>query len=391
VTAVLERLLGRLPIGWLQLVHNRTRLAAALAGVSFAAVLVLMQLGFLGALVGSIRLPYEQMNADILISASDMNTLADGSPLPRQRMFEALSVEGVSRATPLYYGKVDWKQPDGTIRTLDVFGIDPSAETFRNPAINVRLADISLSDVALIDAKTRNVPKALFTGIAAGEPYVFEVKNRTLTVVGTFEIGGGFSADGYLVVSDQTFLRLFPQRVSGAPNHIFVTLAPGADSRATVERLRAVLPSYDSAVRTIVETVAKDQSFQTTQRPVGLVFGFGVVIGILVGIIIVYQVLSTDVADHLKEYATFKAIGYRQRFFLGIIFEEAFVLAILGFIPGFLVSLALYAVVAHVTGLPIAMTGARAILVLVGTIAMCTLSGAIATRKLARANPADLF
>jgi putative ABC transport system permease protein len=391
VTAVLERLLGRLPIGWLQLVHNRTRLAAALAGVSFAAVLVLMQLGFLGALVGSIRLPYEQMNADILISASDMNTLADGSPLPRQRMFEALSVEGVARATPLYYGKVDWKQPDGTIRTLDVFGIDPSAETFRNPAINARLADLSLSDVALIDAKTRNVPKALFIGIATGEPYVFEVKNRTLTVVGTFEIGGGFSADGYLVVSDQTFLRLFPQRVSGAPNHVFVTLAPGADSRATVERLRAVLPSYDSAVRTIAETIAKDQSFQTTQRPVGLVFGFGVVIGILVGIIIVYQVLSTDVADHLKEYATFKAIGYRQRFFLGIIFEEAFVLAILGFIPGFLVSLALYAVVAHVTGLPIAMTGARAILVLVGTIAMCTLSGAIATRKLARANPADLF
>ena len=391
MTAVLERLLGRLPIGWLQLVHNRTRLAAALAGVSFAAVLVLMQLGFLGALVGSIRLPYEQMNADILISASDMNTLADGSPLPRQRMFEALSVEGVARATPLYYGKVDWKQPDGTIRTLDVFGIDPSAETFRNPAINARLADLSLSDVALIDAKTRNVPKALFIGIATGEPYVFEVKNRTLTVVGTFEIGGGFSADGYLVVSDQTFLRLFPQRVSGAPNHIFVTLAPGADSRATVERLRAVLPSYDSAVRTIAETIAKDQSFQTTQRPVGLVFGFGVVIGILVGIIIVYQVLSTDVADHLKEYATFKAIGYRQRFFLGIIFEEAFVLAILGFIPGFLVSLALYAVVAHVTGLPIAMTGARAILVLVGTIAMCALSGAIATRKLARANPADLF
>jgi putative ABC transport system permease protein len=391
VTALLERLLGRLPVGWLQLVHNRTRLAAALAGVSFATVLVLMQLGFLGALIGSIRLPYDQMNADILISASDMNTLADGSPLPRQRMFEALSVEGVARATPLYYGKVDWKQPDGTIRTLDVFGIDPSAETFRNPAINARRPEISLSDMALIDARTRNVPKELFAAIAAGEPHLFEVKNRTLTVVGTFEIGGGFSADGYLVVSDQTFLRLFPQRVAGAPNHIFLTLAPGADAGATVERLRAVLPSYDSAVRTVGETVAKDQSFQTTQRPVGLVFGFGVVIGVLVGIIIVYQVLSTDVADHLKEYATFKAIGYRQRFFLGIIFEEALILAILGFIPGLLVSLGLYVMVAQVTGLPIAMTGERAIIVFVGTIFMCALSGAVATRKLARANPADLF
>src|SRR3712207_5106891 len=136
MTELLAKLLGRLPIGWLQLVHNKTRLAAAVAGVAFASVLVLMQLGFLGALVASIKLPYDQMNADLLISASDMNTLDDGSPLPRQRMFEALTVEGVKNATPLYYGKVEWKQPDVTIRDLDVFGIDPSAETLRNPAIN---------------------------------------------------------------------------------------------------------------------------------------------------------------------------------------------------------------------------------------------------------------
>jgi putative ABC transport system permease protein len=391
MTAVLETLLGRLPIGWLQLTYNKTRLAAAVAGVSFATVLILMQLGFLGALIGSIRLPYDQMNADIMISASDMNTLADGGPLPRQRMFEALSVDGVARATPLYYGKVDWKQPDGTVRGLDVFGIDPSTETFRNPAVQARLADISRADVALIDAKTRNVPKELFAGIRAGEPYRFEVKGRTLTVVDTFEIGGGFSADGYLIVSDQTFLRLFPQRVAGAPNHILVTLAPGADLRTVLDNLRAVLPAYDSIVRTVAAAFETDRAFQTTQRPVGLVFGFGIVIGTLVGIIIVYQVLSTDVADHIKEYATFKAVGYRQSFFIGIVFEEALILALLGFIPGLLVSLVLYAIVAAVTGLPLAMTVARGVLVLVGTLAMCTLSGAIATRKLARANPADLF
>jgi len=391
MTELLAKLLGRLPIGWLQLVHNKTRLAAAVAGVSFASVLVLMQLGFLGALVGSIRLPYDQMNADILISASDMNTLADGSPLPRQRMFEALSVEGVARATPLYYGKIEWKQSDGTIRNLDVFGIDPSSETIRNPAIDARLADIARADVALIDAKTRNAPDGLFAQIANGQPYRFEVKGRTLTVVGTFEIGGGFTADGYLVISDQTFLRLFPQRVAGAPNHILVGLAPGADVRSTIERLRAVLPAYDSSVRTVAEAFDNDQAFQTTQRPVGLVFGFGIVIGVLVGIIIVYQVLSTDVAEHLKEYATFKAIGYPQRFFLGIVFEEALILAALGFIPGFVVSLGLYALIATVTGLPLAMTGARAVFVLIGVLGMCLLSGAIATRKLARANPADLF
>lgn len=391
MTGLLERLLGRLPIGWLQLVHNHARLAAALAGVAFASILIFMQLGFLGALIESIRLPYAAMNADVLVVASDMNTLSDGSPLPRQRMFEALSTPRVASATPLSYGKIDWKQPDGTIRTLDVFGIDPAARAFRIPAIDAARAAIQNPDVAIIDSGTRNVPQDLFASIDRGEPYSFEAKGRTVTVVGTFTIGGGFSADGYLIVSDQTFLRLFPQRASGAPNLILIQLEPGADRQEVLAALKATLPDYDSAVRTVDEAVAKDQGFQTTQRPIGIVFGFGIVIGVLVGVIIVYQVLSTDVADHLREYATFKAIGYRQRFFFGVVFEEALILALLGCMPGIAIALALYAAIEMATGLPLAMTPARAVLVLVGTIAMCVLSGAIATRRLARANPADLF
>jgi putative ABC transport system permease protein len=391
VTALLARLLGRLPIGWLQLTHNKARLAAALAGVSFAALLILMQLGFLGALVATIRVPYDQMRADLLVSSTDANTLTDGSPLPRRRLFEALSVPGVATAVPLFLGKADWRQPDGTVRTLDVLGIDPMAETFRDPRLNARRADLTRSDVVLIDARTRNVPPGLFAQIAAGQPYVFELKGRRLTVVDTFEMGGGFSGDGYLIVSDQTFLRLFPQRAAGAPNHILVTLAPGADRVDTAGRLRTVLPAYDSLVRTVDEAAAKDQAFQTTQRPVGLIFGFGVVIGALVGVIIVYQVLSTDVADHLKEYATLKAIGYGQGFFLGIVFEEALILALLGFVPGLLVSIGLYAFISAMTGLPLVMTPARAAGVFLAVVGLCGLSGAVATRRLARANPADLF
>lgn len=391
VAGVLEALLGRLPLGWLQLVHNPVRLAAALAGVAFAVVLILMQLGFMGALIASVQVPYQHMNADMIISAADMNALSDGGPAPRQRLYEALAVEGVASATPLYYAKIDWKQPDGTIRSLDTFGVDPAARAFRTPGVEAGRAALTLSDAALIDSRTRNAPKGLFARIAAGEPYSFETRGRTLTIAGLFEMGGGFVADGFLVVSDQTFLKLFPQRAAGAPNQILLTLAQGADPAATLARLRAALPAYDVVVRTIAEATAKEVSFQTTQRPVGIVFGFGVVIGAMVGIIIVYQVLSTDVADHIREYATFKAIGYSQRFFLSVVFEEAFVLAVLGFLPGLVVSFGLYKLVNIATALPLAMTPGRALAVFFGTLAMCAISGAIATRKLARADPAELF
>jgi putative ABC transport system permease protein len=391
IRRVLERILGRLPIGWLQLAHNKTRLMAAIAGVMFANVLVFMQLGFFGALVGSIKLPYASMNAELMIAASDMNSLGDGGAIPRARMYQALGVDGVASATPVFHGKISWKQADGTERNLDVFGIDPMASPFNNEEICAKQKDLMVIDNVILDRKTLNVPKDVYTKVDGGEAHRFESRGRTLSVVGTFTIGGGFGADGYMIASDQTFLRLFPQRTSGAPSFILVKLKPEADHVATLAKLRAVLPDFDVVVRTLPETTARDQNFQTTQKPVGLIFGFGTVIGVLVGLIIVYQVLTTDVADHLKEYATFKAIGYKHSFFVSIILEEAMILALFGFVPALGAGLGLYAMVAKATGLPIAMTMERAIGVLIGTFVSCAISGVLAARKLAKANPAELF
>jgi putative ABC transport system permease protein len=337
------RLLGRMPIGWLQLTHDRGRLTSALAGVAFANILVFMQLGFLGALIESIRLPYAMMDADILIQAADANTLQDGSPLPRNRMLQALAAPGVTSATAVYYGRLDWKQPDGTIRTLDVLGIDPRERVLRAPEVEAAREALMLSSNALIDRGTRNVPRALFDGIEAGASYAIEANGRRISIIGTFSLGGGFGADGYLVVSDQTFLRIFRSRQAGAPNLVLLRATPGEDTMALAGRLRTRIAAPDTTVRTVVEAAARDQRFQTTQRPIGIVFGFGIVIGALVGIVIVYQILATDVADHLREYATFKAIGYRQRFFLGIVLEEAVILGLLGFVPSLLAALGLYA------------------------------------------------
>ncbi len=392
MTAMLTRLLGRLPIGWLQLVHKKSRLAAAIAGVAFANILIFMQLGFLGALMESIMLPYRAMDADVLVSASDANTLSDGSNLPRQRMFQALAVSGVEDAIPVYFAKLDWEPAADASVSLHVFGIDPNrAPAFWATEIAEKLNRLRLPDTALLDRKTRNISPAFFDDLASGKARSFEMNNKTIDIVDTVSIGAGFEADGYLFVSDQTFLRLFPSRVSGAPNHVLVNIEPLADRDTVVAALQNALPASDTIVRAFDDAAEADRTYQTTERPVGVVFGFGVIIGVLVGIIIVYQVLSTDVADHLKEYATFKAIGYRQRYFLGIVFEEAAILAVFGFVPGILIALGLYQVVSAVTGLPLVMVAERPPAVLFGTIAMCVFSGAIATRRLAGADPADLF
>jgi len=391
IAALLARLLGRQPIGWLQLRHNRARLLAAVAGVGFANLLVLAQLGFLGALTSSIGLVYRAFDADILIQAADANTLNDGSPLPRARMLEALAVPGVAAAAPLHFARFDWKQPDGTVRSLDVFGTDPRAPAFRTPEIEARRHLLALGNTGLVDRGTRNVPPALFAGIEAGQAYRIEANQRHLDLVGTFRVGGGFGADGVAVVSDETFLGLFRSRSPGAPNIVLVRAAPGEDHAALARRINAALSLPDAVARPVAEAIRRDIRFQTTQRPVGIVFGFGVVIGALVGAVITYQILTTDVTDHLREYATFKAIGYAPRFFAGVVMEQAVLLGLLGFVPGALAATGVYAAVRALTGLPLAMDAQRLALVLLGTVAMCALSGVLALRRLARAEPAELF
>ena len=389
MTALLQRLLGRLPVGWLQLTHSRGRLAAAIAGVAFANVLVLVQLGLAGALNGTIVQSYAFFEADILISAGDGNTMTDGSNVARAHLWRALADPEVVDGKALYVGTVTWSRESGDT-PLQTFGIDPLASGFVTPDLAPILPTLAVADRAAIDRTTRRLEAELVANLSEAAPLRFEVVERTLSVTSAFTGGVGFTADGYMLVSDQTFLSLFPRRSSGAPNHILLRIVPGADPAQVAARLQDRLGT-DLRVRTMEAAIVADQLYQGTQRPTGIIFGFGVVIGVLVGLVIVYQVLSTDVADHLREYATFKAVGYPHRYFIGVILEEALILASLGFVPGILIASGLYLALHAATGLPLEMTPETAVAVLLGAMAACALSGILATRRLAAADPADLF
>ena len=391
MTLLITRLMGRLPIGWLQLTHSKTRLFAAVAGVAFANILVFVQLGILGSLNDSTIAPYTLFEGDIMISSVDADTLLDGSNVARVRLFQALATPGVADAAPLYIENVEWTRPDGGASTLQTVGLDPSATKFIPERLRGEFTGLLLPNSVLLDTGTRGLPSEALQGVTPQNPYRLELAGKSISGIGTVRIGGGFTADGSIYASDQTFLNLFPRRSSAAPNHVLVRIEDGLDPSVVVDRLRKALPTDVVKIDTKENTAATDLAYQTTERPTGIIFGFGVVIGVIVGIVIVYQVLSTDVADHLKEYATFKAMGYAQRFFTGIVLEEAIILAVLGFIPGFVISWGIYAAMSSATGLPLELGAGRGAAVFLGTAIACVLSGIVATRRLAAADPADLF
>ena len=390
MTRFLQLLLVRMPIGWLQLVSNKLRFAAAATGVAFACILVFVQLGMMGSFSEAVRISYRALKADIMISASDANGLTDGSNVARRRLFQALAVQGVKEAVPIFIGKTAWLRDDGSRLELTAIGLDPTHESFMGPALQ-NIDVLKLANHVLLDQRTRGLNPERLKDVTPSNPLMIETNGQKVAIAGTISLGGGFAGDGYVIVSDQTFMRLFPARYSGSPNHILLNIESGEDARVVSERIRKTLSSNSIQVRSFSDAIAQEITYQTTRRPVGLIFGFGVAIGTLVGFVIVYQILSTDVVDHLSEYATFKAMGYGPKFFRRVVLEEAVILAIVGFFPAFLVTIGIYAVMAKATGLPIAMGPERAILVLIGTVLSCSLSGILAMRKLTHADPADLF
>jgi putative ABC transport system permease protein len=159
---------------------------------------------------------------------------------------------------------------------------------------------------------------------------------------------------------------------------------------ATIASMKSSFPK-DVKVFSKAEFIKFERTYWETGTSIGFIFTLGTVMGFIVGIVIVYQILYTDVADHLSEYATLKAMGYTDFYLLTVVFQEAIILSIVGFFPGMFAAVGLYTMTRNATSLPLLMTVARAITVLILTMIMCIVSGAIAVRKLRAADPADMF
>jgi putative ABC transport system permease protein len=379
----------RIPLAWYNLRHERSRLLVATAGVTFAVLLMFMNLGFLGALINTTSNFYEQFNGDIFLVSPQSLEISSTKAFPRQRLYQAAGIEGVQQAMPLYAEYTLWKNPETQIsRAMFAYGFNPQDPVFLMPELNTVEGRRALQqpNTTFIDRRSRPEFGPQTIGLET------EADRRRITIVGQYELGGGFAADGTLIMSDQNFRRYFAPRPLNQINLGLLVLDPGANPQGVKTTLRQRLPA-DVDIYTKSEIIAKESRFWIQTTSIGFIFGLGVLVSFVVGTVIVYQILYTDIRDHLREYATLKAIGYGGSYLFKVVLQEAVILALMGYLPGLVLALGLYTLADNATAgtLPMAMTGSRVVFVLVLTITMCALSGLISVRKAVTADPADVF
>ena len=381
----------RAPLGWLQLRHRPLRLFVALAGIGFAVLLIMMQLGFRSALFESAVRFQERFNYDIALFSTDSIFIVRPQPFSIRRLYQTLGDEDVVDVSPVYIFPSVWKNPwNNNRRGINAIGINPEDSLLDTQGFEENREKLRQQDVVLFDSASRPEFGPVAEVLRAGQILTTEVNNREIDIVGLFQMGTSFGIDGSIITSTDNWLRLFPSRSRDEIQLGLITLRAGADPNVVRDRLKAYLPK-DVLVMTKPDFIEREVTYWNSATPIGYIFAFGAVMGFVVGAIIVYQILFADVSEHLNEYGTLRALGYSNRFVSGIVIQQAAALGILGYMPGMALVYWLYGMAAGATHLPLYITFDRALTVFIMILVMCAISAMLALRKVRRLDPAEVF
>ena len=391
--------LRRTPIAWLQLSHHKIRLLVAVVGVAFSIILIFTQLGLRAMLFDGVTLLPENLNGDLYILSSYAKTMKDSS-FSNIYLYQIDAINGIADARPLYIGLGKWvdpqllelsakKQANVESSEMQLLAFNPYKPIFKIPEINQQLDLLAVSGGILQDRQAKsdlgNIPQML-----ADRGTVSSIlNNHKVTVMGLFNLGSTFYVDGVAVMSDWNYKQINDSETLDDVSVGILSLEPGADPLAVTMRIKETI-NKDIKVLTQEELVQAERD-EVASWSEGKILNFGAIIGFIVGIIIVYQVIYTDVSEHLPEYATLKAMGYKDLELSLIVLQESLILAIMGFIPGYMISHGIYYIMAKYIELRVSMNTSIALQVFILNVLMCGVSGVIAIRKLRTADPADIF
>ena len=381
----------RIPLSWLLLTRQPVRLLVALAGISFAGILMFMQLGFRDGLFDASVTAHRLFDADVVLISPRSASSVSMEAFPRRRLVQTLADPDVDGVTPVHWGLMLWRNPETRRnRSILALGFNPDDPFFVDPSLAEKTDALKQKGRILFDQLSRPEFGPIADWYRDGRVVETEIAGNRVRVAGLVSLGTSFGADGNLLTSTETFLDLMPQKPPGAIEVGLVRLKPGADPEQVVSRLRQRLPK-DVSVLTKQGFIDFEQNYWKSSTSIGFIFTLGAAMGFVVGCVIVYQVLYTDVSDHLPEYATLMAMGYRLSHLLGVVVREGFYLAAMGYVPAYMAGQGLYWFVRDATKLPVGMDLSRALTVLVMILVMCMLSSFLAMRRLVDADPAEIF
>jgi putative ABC transport system permease protein len=381
-----------IPLAWRQLTADRKRFVTAIAGVTFGVVLMLYQVGLYTAANRMVVFPHDSLTGEIVITSKNYDNFYANRAFSKRILQQALAFPEVASVAPLGMEFLRWKNTDtGVDKIIGILSINPAQNPFRLPEVVQGAGWLTDAESVLFDDQSSLADFGDVRGAfrKKGE-VVSEIDHSRVRVRGLFSMGQTLAGTGHVVISDQAMGRINPKRSANMINFGLVTLKSGTDPAALSKRIAASLPQ-DVRVITASQFRHEEQVYWISRTAIGFICLAGMLVGMFVGGIVVYQILYTDVTDHLREYATLKAMGVTDLFLFGIVMTEALILLLAAALPSTAIAAAMFRITFIGSGMPTELSVPELLAVFAMAALMCIIAGALATRKLKTADPADIF
>ena len=365
------------------LFHDRVRLVATVVGIVFSIILVTVQLGVFLSFERMITTMIDHAQADFWIVPSETKSFEESSFLTGSERLQALSINGVTAAVPVIVGYASWRKPNGGASTPVLVVGTPETSIGLQPwnVIEGSLRDLSMPEGVAID---RSYFEQL--GIAQIGEHA-EINNHKARVVAVTKGIRSFTTTPHVFASLER-ARAYLGAPANKANFFIVRISPNADAEVIRSRLASSLSNAE--VLTSEQFRHRTRQFWLFDTGAGAALLGSAILGIIVGTIIVAQTLYSSTKDHLKEFATLRAIGSSYKYILKVILSQALLSAVIGFSIAAVVDLMLVKMTAD-AALPIIMTPALTLGLFMLTVTMCSIAAISAIRVVTRIDPVLVF
>lgn len=370
------------PLARRNLFHDKIRLAVTLTGITFAVVLVVVELGlFLGFTTTTSGL-IDHSNADLWIASRHIPYIEQGAPFSERKLYQVRATQGVASAEKYIARFANWKRPDGGHESVQVVGFNAD-QAMGGPwnVISGSVAGLKTPDAILVDDLYWK--KLGITHL--GE--VFEMNGYRARVVGTTHGIRSFTTSPYIFTTFKN-AQSFTNLQENQTEFILVRALPGVNLQQLQRDLQSRLNDVD--VLTTAQFSGMTRSYWMFTTGAGVAVLLAALLGLLVGIVVVTQTIYATTMDHLREYGTLKAIGAPNSYVYRVILQQAGMSAVLGYAMGITIS---FFVVqgAQRGGAAILLPWQMALLIFGLTLLMCAIAAAVSINKVTHLDPAMVF
>lgn len=373
------------------IVRQPVRTLTGICGITIACLLMFIQIGLRNALFNRSIAVHNLLKADLVVINKDSSTLATMRPFPVQRMGEIYGDRDIDDITRVRVRSLRWhNQYSENSRNLLALGVDPSKQPLGLVGEPSALESIKGLFNVLFDSNSRREFGPVATLLKSGEKVTSDVSGYRLTVSGLVSIGSSFAFDGYLLASIQTLESLMSDGSQGDAEIGLITIKKDREPEQILKRLKSKIPS-DIKILTKNGFIQQEINYWRRNTALGFVFDLGTFFGVIVGSTMIYQVLYTDVSDHLAEYATLRAMGYSMGYLCSIVIKQGLGVSVAGFAPSVVLGVLVYRLIHKATNIAVEMNTEILVVVFVLTTLGSTVAALLVTRRLWSTDPAEIF